>query len=343
MKNLETFYIKQDERIQKVIEKININKKQFLAIINEQHKLVGTITDGDIRRGFLNGVSIDDQASKIMNQNPIKSSNLENREFIVTLMTKGKVKQCPLVDKNDVLKDIYFYDDVDNTEIVNNYIIIMAGGLGTRLMPITRDIPKAMVEVKGKPLLEQMILNLKSEGFTNFFISVNYLSEIIIEYFGNGEKLGIKIDYIKENKRMGTAGALSLIKKIPAEPILVLNCDLVTNLSYKNILNYHLDCNSKATMAIKRFKKNLPYGVIETKKDRIISFVEKPLEQYDINAGIYVFDPIVLSYIPKNTYYDMTEFFNNLIEKDIEPLAFPIYESWNDIASLDDIKIVNKQ
>ena len=191
-------------------------------------------------------------------------------------------------------------------------------------------------------MLEHILVDIKNEGFRNFFISVNYKSEIIKNFFGNGKKFGVNIHYIEENKQLGTAGALSLIKGKKEIDHLVLNCDLVTNVSYKNLLEYHIENKSNATMAIKRYEKDLPYGVIKTMGSEITSFIEKPIQQYDINAGIYVINSNMFTLIPKNEHFDMTEFFNIMIKNNLKPNAFPIFETWSDLTYSEDIDRINK-
>ncbi len=322
------------------IKKIDFNKKQFVAVIDDKLHLKGTITDGDIRRGFLNGYSTKESVENIMNKNPTYQRVGFDIITVNNLMKIENIKQCPIVDDNNILKEIIFINHSGNKKI-NNTVVIMAGGLGIRMKPITDELPKAMIKVKGRPMLEHIIENLRDEGFINFLISVNYKSEIIKDYFQKGDIFGVNIDYLEEDKRLGTAGPLSLINDNKKVPYLVLNCDLITNISYQDLIEYHQKNNSKATMAIKRYEKNIPHGVIGTKGKEIVSFNEKPVHQYDINAGIYVFDYELFKYIPKNTYYDMTEYFDLLIKEGIKPIAFPIYESWNDLTAINDIKKIN--
>ena len=338
---MKNFTIRKSSKIIDAVKKINDNKKQFLAVIDNKGVLVGTITDGDIRRGLLSNYTINDSIEFIMNKNPIYELQDFNKTKIKKKMHDNSIRQCPIIDDKKILKKIIFSDN-DLNEEMDYPVVIMAGGLGSRMQPITENLPKAMVEVKGKPMLEHIITDIKNEGFKFFYISVNYKSEIIKSYFGNGEKFGISIKYIEEDKQLGTAGALSLINEKIEKVYLVLNCDLVTNVSYKNLIEYHCKNKSNATMAIKRFEKDLPYGVIKTLGSEITSFIEKPIQQYDINAGIYAINSDMFKLIPVNEYFDMTDFFNIMIKNGLKPNDFPIFENWSDLTYTMDIDRINK-
>jgi len=253
------------------------------------------------------------------------------------------LQQCPVVDSNNTVVRVDYLENFNVKVNHDNWIVIMAGGLGKRLHPLTEDIPKPLVEVKGKPMLESIILELKTHGFTNIFLTVNHKFKMIEEYFGDGSQYGVNIKYIREKKRLGTAGSLSLLKKLPKLPLIVMNCDLVTNINYSGLLNFHESHNSVATMCVKEYDFEIPYGVAKIEQGLIVGLEEKPIHRSYINAGIYVINPKIIEQVPKDTYYDMTQFFENLIVNNDLPNAFPILEKWMDVGSMIDWKLANFQ
>jgi NDP-sugar pyrophosphorylase family protein len=214
----------------------------------------------------------------------------------------------------------------------------MAGGLGTRLRPLTDDIPKPLLKVGNKPILETIIRNFAEHGFVNITISLNYKGDMIKDYFGDGSDFGVNIDYVEENKRLGTAGALSLLKENPHEPFFVMNGDLLTDVNFSHLLDFHSFGNSTATMCVREYEYQVPYGVIQTKDSDITSIVEKPIQKFFVNAGIYVLSPSVFNDIPENEFFDMPTLFNILIEKQKKVSSFPIHEYWLDIGRMSDFE-----
>lgn len=316
--------------------------KQFVAVVNNKEELVGTITDGDIRRAILRGKSLQAPITEVMNPSPIYVSANLSKEEQLAFMKQRKVRQLPLVDENKRVQDVLFYDDMTVVKEKTNTIILMVGGLGTRLRPLTNDLPKPMLPIGGKPILENIIMHFKSFGFVNFILSVNYKKEIIKNYFQDGKSLGVTITYIEETERLGTAGALSLIKEEINEPFFVMNGDLLTNTNYEQLLDFHLVNQATATMCVREYEYQVPYGVIEVDEHKLTSIVEKPVQKHFVNAGIYVLEPEALTYIPKNQYYDMPELFNYLIQQQKEVAAFPIREYWMDIGQLEDYEMANR-
>lgn len=310
--------------------------KQFVAVVNSKEELIGTITDGDIRRAILRGKSLQVPITEVMNPKPVYASANLSKEEQLAFMKQRKVKQLPLVDENKRVQDVLFYDDMTVVTEKSNPIVLMVGGLGTRLRPLTNDLPKPMLPIGGKPILENIIMHFKSFGFVNFILSVNYKKEVIKNYFQDGKSFGVTITYIEETERLGTAGALSLIKEEINEPFFVMNGDLLTNTNFEQLLDFHLVNQATATMCVREYEYQVPYGVIEVDEHKLTSIVEKPVQKHFVNAGIYVLEPKALTYIPKNQYYDMPELFNYLIQQQKEVAAFPIREYWMDIGQLED-------
>ena len=317
---------------------IDNSSLQFAVVVDDANYLLGTVTDGDIRRGILRGEGLDVPIKQVMNPSPITASIENTYSDCLNLLKKHKLKQLPIVDMDNRIVDIIFADEDPVAKSNGNTVILMAGGLGTRLRPLTENIPKPMLNVGDKPILETIIEGFKRYGFTNFILSVNYKKEIIQNYFQDGSALGVSITYIEEEKRMGTAGPLSLLKKKPTSPFFVMNGDLLTQVNFEQLLRFHEDTNAVATMCVREYEHQIPYGVIETDGQQLISIKEKPLQRSFVNAGIYVLSPEILDYIPQNEFYDMPDLFKRLMEKQRNVSVFPVREYWLDIGHIADFE-----
>ena len=327
MKNI--LVLKKSHSLADILKVIDENSKGFLILVEEDYTLVGLITDGDIRRALLNNKM---DLFDVINTKPLVFlESKEKQEAINYLKSKG-VRRLPIVNTDNKLVDIIYDEDV---HFKSNKVVIMAGGLGSRMGSLTKDTPKPMLNVGGKPLLENIINSFLSFGFNNFILCVNYKSEIIEEYFKDGSKWGVNISYVKEDKRMGTVGALSLIKSKFKKPFFVVNGDILTTAKYNNFLDFHESKKSIATMGVKRYDYQLPYASIKLDKEKKISEIsEKPVYTNLINAGIYVLSPKIIPFIPKNEFYDMPMLFQKLIEINEKVISFPIKEYWKDIGHL---------
>lgn len=341
MKSWKDVLIKPQTTIIDAMKIIDATTMQFVAVVNEEMYLLGTVTDGDIRRGILNGLPLDSAISGVMNTSPFCEKQGEKTSYYKKRMRERKLKQLPIVTNDNILKNILFSDVLELTNKKDNIVVLMVGGLGTRLRPLTDTIPKPMLNVGNKPILETIIESFKSYGFTNFIMSVNYKKEMIIDYFQDGSHLDVNIEYIEETKRLGTAGALSLLPKIPNEPFFVMNGDLLTKINFEQLLEFHVETNSSATMCVREYEYQIPYGVIETDNDQLLSIVEKPIHKSFVNAGIYIMDPDVLDYIPSGEFYDMPELYKKLMLEKKKVTAFPVREYWLDIGRLDDYEKAN--
>ncbi len=327
--------------IKEVLQIIDKGALRIAVVQNDKNEVIGTITDGDIRRGLLNGLSLDATIETIYNKNPITCNQNKSEQEMVTQAIKNRVYQIPIVDDENKLIDIKDIANMLDAVKRPNKVILMAGGLGTRLQPLTNDIPKPLLKVGSTPILETIIRNFSKNGFKDIIISVNYKSEMIKDYFGDGSKFGVTISYIDENKRMGTAGALSLLQDKPNESFFVMNGDLLTNVDFSKLLDFHSLGNADATMAVREYDFQVPYGVVQTKGDKVIDIVEKPIHKFFVNAGIYLLSPKVLEYIPKDEFYDMPSLFEKLIEENRVTLSFPIHEYWLDIGRISDFEKAN--
>ncbi len=340
MKNWQSILVKPTETLINTMKIIDESSLQFAAIVDEKNHLLGTVTDGDIRRSLLRGDGLEVEIHKVMNPNPFCATIGKKYSEYRKMMRAKSLRQLPIVNENNKIVDIIFFDkdSVNNTE---NTVVLMVGGLGTRLRPMTNEIPKPMLKVGGKPILETIIEGFKQYGYTNFILSVNYKKEIIQDYFQNGKALDVTIRYIEEKKRMGTAGALSLLPEKPKNPIFVMNGDLLTQVNFEQLMNFHIEHKSVATMCVREYEYQIPYGVIETEGESLISIKEKPVHKSFVNAGIYVLNPEALNYIPSNEFYDMPQLFENLMKNSQKTTVFPIREYWLDIGRKDDFEKAN--
>jgi dTDP-glucose pyrophosphorylase/predicted transcriptional regulator len=324
---------------------INGHSTHGLIIVNQEDKLVASVTDGDVRRGILKGISIDSPVSQIMNTNPRYLNDSATTEDMIDFLRKYQIFLLPLVDNEKKVTRIESLNNLLNQqESIDNAVIIMAGGEGKRLLPLTEDCPKPLLKVGEKPLLETIFANLKDSGFSQFFVSVNYKAEMVKDYFGNGTSLGVNIDYIHEEHPLGTAGAIGLIQERPTKPFIVMNGDLLTKINFKHLLDFHTSQGAIATMAVREFIYQIPYGIVKmSSSHHVLAVEEKPIQKHYINAGIYVLDPSVFDFIPKNEFINMTDIFKTLIQKNQDVVAFPIHEYWLDIGQKDDYYKANNE
>lgn len=335
MKNWEKILVNKEDTIISVLEVLNESGTQFVAVVDADRKLLGAVTDGDIRRGLLRGIQIQDKVELVMNNAPKTLASNSPRGTILKIMKANDLHHLPLVNEKNIITEIVSVNELTQVEKKENHVVLMAGGLGSRLASLTTDCPKPMLKVGGKPILETIIEIFKEHGFYKFIIAVNYKSEVIENYFKDGNHLDVEITYLKENTRLGTAGALSLYKTNNL-PFIVMNGDLLTKINFSDLINFHIKNENITTMCLRQYEHQIPFGVVVTDQDRILKIEEKPIRRYFVNGGIYVLNPEALQSIPSETYYDMPTFFEALIEKNQKVGAYPFYEYWIDIGRLDD-------
>ena len=329
-------------KIKDVLKVIDSSDLQIALVVDKRDALLGTITDGDIRRGILKGIGLNDEAKAVMNPKPITSHKCVTSEEMLARMQKASIHQMPIVDDSGRVIEIELLDHlIRGSGSRNNIVVLMAGGLGTRLRPLTDDRPKSLLPVGNKPILETILENFIEHGFRNFFISVNYKDEMIREYFGDGSRLGINIKYLKEKIRLGTAGALTLLPQKPQSPMIIMNGDLLTKVNFTQLLNFHKESGVAATMCVREYDFQVPYGVVRMEKNYISSIDEKPVQKFFVNAGIYVLDPLTLKHIPKDTAFDMPKLFQKISTGKQHASAFPIREYWLDIGRMEDFNRAN--
>ena len=343
MSNWRDALVSSSTSLRKTIEAITEGNLQIALVVDSENKLLGTVTDGDIRKAILAGKDLNITAGEAMRSQPITSTSKTPRAAILKLMREKRIHQMPLVDEQGRVVDVLTVDDMIGAAHKPNAVVIMAGGLGTRLHPLTEETPKPMLKVGGKPILETIIQSFVDQGFTNFFVSVNYKANIISEYFGDGSRLGAKINYLHEKSRLGTAGGLSLLPSDVHAPIIVMNGDLLTRISVDALLDFHERESAVATMVVREDHYQVPYGVVEVDGTQIVGVEEKPIQRHLVNAGIYVISQDGLNNIPGDTCYDMPTHFAKLSANGHRTAAFPLHEYWVDIGRLDELERAQRE
>ena len=323
------------ENLRTTLECLEESALQIILVIDKNDKLLGVVTDGDVRRAILKSLGMETVVTEIMATDPQCGAPGDSRDMLLNRMRSESIQQMPVVDENGILVDLILFE---NRGSLPNNIVLMAGGGGIRLRPLTADIPKPMLHVGNRPILETIISQLHDFGFVNFHISLNYLGEQIETYFNDGSQWGISINYLKENFPLGTAGSLSLLEGTLNEPIIVMNSDLLTKLNFEQLLAFHNAHDSSLTVCVRDYDYILPYGVVEVDGQNLIAIKEKPQKKELVNAGIYILDPHVIDLVKTDTYVDMTDIIHLLIEEDDRPRVFPIHEYWLDIGQKQDFQ-----
>ncbi|KAA6183975.1 NTP transferase domain-containing protein [Thiohalocapsa marina] len=317
--------------LREAIAVIDREAVQIALVTDEQHRLLGTITDGDIRRALLRGEDLDTPVERIMFRNfrslPATATDME----ALTLMRKASLHQIPALDEQGRVTRLFRLDELIKPKTLSNPVVIMAGGEGKRLRPLTQDCPKPMLRVGGKPLLEIILEQCIEAGFREFYLAVNYLKEQIQDYFQDGAHWEARIRYLEEDKPLGTAGALSLLPQSPTEPLLVLNGDVLTRVDFKHLLRFHAEHEAAATLCVREHTTQIPYGVVRLDDLRVLTLEEKPVLSHYVNAGIYLLDPELLKLIPNDCFFDMPQLLDQAVRAQHRVSAFPIHEYWLDV------------
>jgi dTDP-glucose pyrophosphorylase len=309
--------------------------KIALVVDGERH-LLGTVTDGDIRRAILHGVSIEAPVAAVMNVNPRFGRAGQDDAAIIDLMRRNICRHVPIVDEAGRVIALATLDELVEYGNRDNWVVLMAGGLGNRLQPLTKDVPKPMLSVGDRPILQTIVESFRGQGFSQFFISLNHLGDVIREHFGDGSRWGAHIEYITEDKPLGTAGALSLLPDKPSRPIIVMNGDILTKVNFRQLVEFHEDHRAQATMCVRDYHVEVPFGVIENDGHRIRGLKEKPTHRFLVNAGIYALDPDALELIPRNEFYDMPSLIDTLVTRGQHACLFQVREYWLDVGRPDD-------
>ena len=342
MNNWQACVLNQNCTVLDVIRNLNETSARAVLVVDSNQKFVGIVVDGDIRRGMLRGVVLTDQISEIINRDPITVSvdvkHVDARKMMETL----KILHLPIIDPLGQLRGLHLFNELPTEIAIENLFVIMAGGFGRRMGSLTSDTPKPMLEIAGKPILEHLILRARNVGFRNFAIAVHYLGKIIEDYFGDGSRYGVNIKYLQETEPLGTAGALGLLEPAPGIPFLVSNADLVSNIDFAALLEFHNAQSCDATMAVRTHQWQNPFGVVEIADGQVYSITEKPIVRSNISAGIYVLNPSVIGFLDSAEPCDMPMLFQRLFDQNRRIFAFPIHEEWSDIgfkAELESVQV----
>lgn len=324
--------------LQQAIRCLDESGLQIAVIVSADGTLIGTLTDGDIRRGLLRGLELRSPIEDIVHRDPLVVPPQWGRDVVLQLMQANKVHQLPVVDESRRVVGIHLWDDLLVPDKRPNLMVIMAGGRGTRLRPHTENCPKPMLPVGDKPMLEHIIERAKSEGFGHFVLAIHYLGHMIEQHFGDGSRWQVQIEYLREEDPLGTAGALGLLQPRPEAPFLVTNGDVLTDIRYGELLDFHCHHGASATMAVRLHEWQHPFGVVKTKGVDIVGFEEKPVSRSHINAGIYVLEPHALDSIVRDEHCDMPTLFARLHDRPARTIVYPMHEPWLDVGRLDDLE-----
>ena len=338
MINIDQLLLDEEKTILESIEVINNGGCQIALIINKDKKLIGTITDGDIRRSILKNINLKSNVKEIMNKNFKSCPRDAKYNLILQKMKKYSIQQIPLLNNNGIVVDVILNNDISQKNDLDNPVVIMAGGKGKRLRPYTENCPKPMIEINNKPILEILLEQYSNNGFKKFYFSVNYLKEQVINYFGNGEKWNVSIEYLEESSELGTAGSLTLLPKNISKPIIVTNGDVLTKIDIRKLIKYHEKLSSKATICVRDYEVNIPFGVITSNNHKLKDIVEKPSLNFKLNAGIYVINKVLINLIEEEGYIDMPDLLLKAKQNDIEINLYPIHEYWLDIGREETLK-----
>jgi dTDP-glucose pyrophosphorylase len=330
--------IPENATLQHAIRNLDETALQIALVVSSDGVLLGTVTDGDIRRGLLRGLDLNNSIDAIVYREPLVVPPQLGRDTVLQLMQANKVHQLPVVDEGRHVVGLHLWDELLVPGQRPNLMVIMAGGEGTRLRPHTNSCPKPLLPVGGKPMLEHIIERARAEGFQRFVLAIHYLGHMIEDYFGDGSRWQVQIDYLREESPLGTAGAIGLLDPRPDTPFLVSNGDVLTDIRYGELLDFHCFHGASATMAVRLHEWQHPFGVVRTKGVDIIGFEEKPIARSHINAGIYVLEPMVLDALSVGERCDMPTLFSRLQERAARTIVYPMHEPWLDVGRADDLK-----
>ncbi|OGT37985.1 MAG: hypothetical protein A3F11_03170 [Gammaproteobacteria bacterium RIFCSPHIGHO2_12_FULL_37_14] len=333
--------INTDTTVLSAIRHMDAEALRVLLVVDEAQHLLGIITDGDIRRYLLKQSSLEATVEQIMNKNPVVAFISENQDQLLMKMHSLGILHLPIVDDEKRVVGLETLEHLFSRNIRENWVVFMAGGMGKRLYPLTVDCPKPLLKINNKPISEILLENFIKCGFKNYYFSVNYKADMIREYYGSGARWGVQIHYIEEDDALGTAGSLSLLPTPPDKPFFVINADILTNINFGHVLDFHQEQtgNPKATLCVRQYQNTIPFGVVhlDEKDHRLVDIEEKPVKNYFINAGIYILEPDTLQHLSFNSYCDMPNYLTHLVRQGLHVSTFPIREYWLDIGHHDNL------
>jgi dTDP-glucose pyrophosphorylase/CBS domain-containing protein len=311
---------------------------EIAIIVDQAERVVGIITDGDVRRSLLAGRTLEDRVEFAMNSDYVAVDPYVGRAEVLDLMRARRLEQVPIIGDGGELLGIHVLRELVGAVERENWAVIMAGGRGERLRPLTDAIPKPMLHVAGRPILERLILHLVGFGVRDVFLAVNYRADLIEEHFGDGGAFGCRIDYLRERVPLGTGGALSLLPRIPERPVVVLNGDLVTQFDVAQMLSVHSEKSYKATVAVHRHVHTVPFGVVDVDGERVVALREKPTQSWQVNAGVYVLSPDLIARVPRDTDFALPSLIEDCLERGERVGVFNIEEDWIDVGQHQELR-----
>jgi dTDP-glucose pyrophosphorylase len=324
--------------LQETIRNLDETGLQIALVVSADGVLLGTATDGDIRRGLLRGMDLGGRVEAIMQREPLVVPPTLGRETVLQLMQANRFHQLPVVDEHRRVVGLHVWDELLSPVERSNLMVIMAGGRGTRLRPHTESCPKPLIAVGGKPMLEHILERARAEGFRQFVVAVHYLGGMIEDYFGDGSRWQVNIRYLREPTPLGTAGAIALLDPRPTVPFVVSNGDVLTDIRYAELLDFHCRHGAAATMSVRLHEWQHPFGVVRSKGVDIVGFEEKPISRTHINAGIYVLDPSALDALTAGEPCDMPTLFTRLQKRAARTIVYPMHEPWLDVGRAADLE-----
>lgn len=327
----------------KTMEALDRGAARIALVVDGEGVLLGVATDGDVRRGILRGLSLEAPVSRVMRREFVRAAPDTPTRSVLALMRERDIQQVPLVDARGRLVGMRCLSDIMGSRARPNTAVIMAGGQGQRLRPLTENCPKPLLKVGGRPVIDTILERLMAAGLRRFYISVNYLAPLIKEHLGDGSALGVRIEYLEEDERLGTAGALGLFPAAPEEAFVVTNGDILTRLDFGALLDFHAASGAQGTMGVREYRYQVPYGVIQSDGKRLVGIEEKPVQHHFVNAGIYVFSPEALEFVKKGEQLDMPGLFTRLTEARREAAVYPIFDYWTDIGSPEDLRRAERE
>jgi dTDP-glucose pyrophosphorylase len=343
MKDVEINFVGAQSDLKEAIATIERSQAKIALVVNEDRKLLGTVTDGDIRRAILKGAQLMDPVTKAMNTAPRVGKLGEDRAPLIDLMRRNICRHVPILDAEGRVVALETLQELVDYGHRDNWVILMAGGLGKRLRPLTELVPKPMLKVRDQPILEIILENFRNQGFRRFFVSLNYRGDMIREHFGDGSKWGVEIVYLTEDKPLGTAGALSLLPERTEKSLIVMNGDILTKIDFRQLLQFHEEHKAQATTCVRDHFVEVPFGVIDNDGHRIRALREKPRHRFLVNAGIYALQPDALELIPRNEYFDMPMLIETLLERGQHACLFPLREYWIDVGRIEEYDRANTE
>lgn len=327
-----------DATIQQAIRCLSDSGLLIAIVTTDQDVLVGTLTDGDIRRALLRGLDMASPIESVIKREPLVAPPQLGRDDVLRLMQANTIQQLPIVDDRRRVIGLHVWNELMQPAHRPSLMVIMAGGRGERLRPHTETCPKPLLNVGGKPMLEHIIERARSEGFRRFALAVHYLGHMIEEYFGDGSRWQVDIEYLREETPLSTAGALGLLRERPTAPVLVTNADVITDIRYGELLAFHARHRAQATMAVRLHEWQHPFGVVHTTGVDIAGFEEKPVAKTYINAGIYALEPSALDLLIPGQPCDMPTLFGRVKDHGARTIVFPMHEPWIDAGDVEDLQ-----